>query len=201
MSIEKLDYTEEATGRLLSTLQGGTSLEALAASYIDLCQELEVVGFDVLEQRGIFTAEGDRLDRIGSIVGIGRGGRTDEPYRLRIRAEIAILNSDGTAIDIMTVLGLLEGMTSNPFDIELDEAFPKALVLRPRDFNAGYTDADQDAVLASLKRAVSAGTDVDLVYPSSATDADTFHFSTVADTTQTSVTYGTETGALSGAAI
>ena len=40
---------------------------------------------------------GDRLDGLGVIVDVLRGGRGDDAYRLRIRAELAILKSKGVA--------------------------------------------------------------------------------------------------------
>lgn len=198
---KKTDYTTEGQGRLLSTLQGDPKLDGLIAAYLDRCQELEDVAYEVIRQRGIDTAEGHRLDRIGGLVGIRRGGRDDDTYRLRIRAEIAILNSDGLAEDLITILGLLLGLDA-PFDVELTEAFPKTVILRPRDHRTTKTDADLDIVLDLLRRGTSAGTDIELVYSqNSDTDSAVFHFSTVADTTQSSASYGTESGYVSGAAL
>jgi hypothetical protein len=203
MSIsQKTDYTSEALSRLLSTLQGDDAIDGLIASFVDRCQELEDVGYEIIVQRDIDAATGARLDRIGAIVGVARGGREDAAYRLRIRAESAILNSDGLAEDLITILGLLLALEGPPFDVELSEAFPKAVILRPRNAAIAMTDTELDGVLNLLRRAVSGGTDIELVYSQSeASDANIFHLSPVTDTTQNSQTYGTENGSLCGAAL
>jgi len=201
MSDLKTDYTSEALLRLLTTLQGAPEVEALAAAYLDRCQELEDAAHPMLVQRSIEDSVGDRIDRIGAIVGIPRGGREDDDYRLRVRAEIAILNSDGTEDAITTVVQLLTGQT-DPKDISFDESFPKAVTLRARDTAVGGFDVDQDAILTLLRRAISAATEVDYVYSwNEALDTNIFHFSNTADTTEAAATYGTENGSLCGAAI
>jgi len=195
MSTEKTDYTTEAQERLLSTLQGATKLEALAASYTDRCQELEAEAYDLLEQRSIENAVGDRLDQIGWLFNVPRSGRLDEPYRLRLRAEIAILNSDGTASALMGVVRLLFALPD--LDIEYSEGQPKTAVLRPRDYASLIPDWELDDILDLLRRAAPSGTDVELVVSGNKTsDADIFHFSNTADTTESLATYGTENGSV-----
>lgn len=44
------------------------------------------------------------LDLIGSIVNVGRGGQTDDLYRVRIRVEILVLRSNGRIEEILTIL-------------------------------------------------------------------------------------------------
>ncbi len=190
----KEDYTSEATLRLLSTLQEGTFTEALAAAFIDRCQELEDAAHPMLEQRSITLAEGDRLDRIGAIVAVPRGGRDDDTYRLRIRAELAILQSGGTALDLITILQLLTGHT----DVKLDEYFPKSVYMRAQNLIlADVTEAE--TIQALLRRAVSAATGFQLIYTLSEADDDNlFRFSDTTDTPETSSSKGFGNGTFAG---
>ncbi len=194
MSTLKTDYTEEALLRILSTLQGGTSYEALASSFLDRCQELEDEAHPMLAQRSITLAEGDRLDRIGALVVVPRGGRTDTDYRLRIRAELAILQSTGTALDLIIILQLLTGHT----DIKLDEYFPKSVYIRAQNFVlADTTEAQTMQVL--LRRAVSAATGLQLIYTLiESDDDDLFRFSDTTDTPETSSSKGFGNGTFAG---
>lgn len=197
--MQKTDYTSEALDRLLSTLKGDPKTDALISSFVDRCQELEDAAYPMVEQRNLDVAEGTMLDRIGSIVNLPRGGRDDDDYRLRIRAEIAILNSDGLASDMIQVLQLLVGEEAG--DIELDEGFPKALTMRARNHDHDSSDLAMDLILSILVRAASAGTEVDLVYSNEASDDNVFHFSNTADTVEAGATYGTENGSLAGGAL
>lgn len=198
MSDLKSNYTSEALGRLLSTLQGGTGYEALATSFLDRCQELEDAAHPMLAQRSIDNAEGDRLDRIGAIVVVPRGGRTDEDYRLRIRAELAILQSNGTARDLINILQLLTGQLTPA--IELDEYFPKTVYMRSE--NLALADATEGATMAALlRRAVSAGTNLQLIFSILETDDDNvFRFSDTSGTPETSSSKGFGNGTLNGVA-
>ncbi len=193
----KTDYTSEALLRLLSTLQGGTNYEALASSFIDRCQELETAAHPMLEQRSIDLAEGDRLDRIGAIVIVPRGGRDDDDYRLRIRAELAILQSNGTALDLINILQLLTGQASTT-DIKLDEYFPKTVYMRPQNhILADVTEAG--TIQALLRRAVSAATNLQLIYTLSEVDDDNlFRFSDTSGTPETSSSKGFGNGTFTG---
>lgn len=196
MADHKTDYTAEALERLLSTLQGGTKTEALVSSYLDRCQELEDAAYELLEQRGIDSATGDRLDRIGALVGIPRGGQEDNTYRLRIRAEIAVLNSDGLASDILDVLRLLVGATVA--QVSISEYFPKTVYVYTHNL---IVDEDTAVIASLLRRAVSAGTELQFIFSTvEVNDANTFHFSETPGTSEAAKTYGFGNGTLNGVA-
>jgi hypothetical protein len=198
MSTYKTDYTSEGLDRLLSTLKGGTKLEALVASYVDRVQELEDAAFPVYAQWDIETATGDRLDRIGQILLVPRSGLTDEPYRLRLRAEIAILTSIGTEYDLVRVIQLLTGAPAKA-NVEYYEFFPKTAYVRVIDHPVSGTVGGQAVTAALLRRAAPAGTEVHYLYSlTESSDDNVFKFSSTADTTETSVSYGTENGSLAG---
>lgn len=191
-----LDHTEAGLDTLLAEFQQASKLKSWLAAHLDQVQDLEDGMQPLLASHSIDIAVGVGLDVIGAILGLPRGGLiVDDDYRLRLRAEVAINNSEGTQFDLINVLQLLIGLPTK--DIQYDEYFPKTVYLRPRNH---IVDDDTDVVLALLKRAAPAGTEIHIVYSTVETsDDDIFRFSTVADTTQTSATYGTENGSLNGA--
>lgn len=164
-----------------------------------MAQDLEDAAFPYYQQKDIDEATGDRLDQIGTIVNVQRGGRTDAAYRQRIRAENAILSSKGTANDLIEVLQLLAGTTN---DVFYDDAYPKGALLRVEDYAWSVTQDRMDQNLFDLQRATPAGTEVDLVYSlTQANDDNVLRFSDTADTTEASQTYGLSNGTQADAAI
>jgi len=85
------------------TYSGGTESgwEGLIRSFSLNAQSLEDIMQSMLDQRGLDTAVGVNLDRIGQIVGEERLGRNDADYLSSILGKIAENNSDGTAKDII----------------------------------------------------------------------------------------------------
>lgn len=81
---------------------------ALQRTYAAEAQAIETALWDTMFSRLIDHADGPRLDTIGKLVGVGRNGRLDAPYRARLRCQIAINSSQGRAADLVTVLTLLD---------------------------------------------------------------------------------------------
>jgi hypothetical protein len=190
------NHTETALDRLLGQFCDSTNLRALAASYVDRFQDLEDAGTRLINERGIGTATGARLDGIGSVFAVPRGGRTDEEYRLRLQAEIAVLSSHGSLEDLIGVLVLLLGL-SDPPSIQIDEYFPKSIFLRVRDF---IVTEDTDFIATTLRRAVSAGTFLQFIHTlTEADDEDLFRFSDTNGTSETSSSHGYSNGTFTGA--
>lgn len=169
---KKTDYTQEAIGRLLASLADKTTLNALISSFLDRCQELEDAAYPLYEQRNIDDATGDRLDGFGQIFNVARAGRSDDDYRLRLRAELAILLSQGTAYDLLRVYQLLIGQT--PLDMRYSDYTPKTVYIRPRDFDA--TGFDMDTIANLIRRAAPAGTHVHVLYSFESDDDNVFKF-------------------------
>jgi hypothetical protein len=78
-------------------------------SFSRRAQEMEDVMYEMLTERGINTAEGINLDRIGEILGVSREGLTDALYLDAIFAQIIANNSDATARDLLSVVQLIVG--------------------------------------------------------------------------------------------
>jgi len=104
-----------------------TGWRAILNAFILPSQEFETIANKMLNERGIGNAEGVNLDRIGQIVGIGRGGSSDEDYANLIVGQIAANNSDSTARDLLGIATIILG--DNLRSLTLVESFPaKALI-------------------------------------------------------------------------
>jgi hypothetical protein len=107
-------HTPLAISRLIERWRADShpNLAGLQRDYSDEIQELENAIWDVIVARLPDYAEGVQLDVLGRIVGALRNGRGDAAYRARIRAQIAINSSFGRAVDIISILRLID---SAPF--------------------------------------------------------------------------------------
>jgi hypothetical protein len=200
MSDKNEQITELGLSRLLDQFQGSPNLLALATSYLDQVQAFEDAAHPMLPERDIDQMTGDRLDGLGRITNQFRSGLSDDDYRQQLKAELAVLRSQGTAEEILTIAQLLIEMAVA--DYEMYELYPKALYLRPVDH--GLTQ-DAAVIGAKLRRAVSATTDMLFVY-SEYPDNTTFTLSRLGATAETSANTGladvsqTSGGHLSGSA-
>ena len=200
MSEQNTQITETAISRLIDQFKGSPNLLALIAAYLDRVQALEDAAHPLLGERDIDQATGHRLDGIGQIAQVLRSGLDDNTYRLQLKAELAVLRSQGTAEDILGIAQLLIQMTTPLY--ELVEYFPKGLYLRAVEQT--ISTAYAPTVAAKLRRAVGATTDMLFVY-SALPDGLTFSLSSQASTSETSSSTGlsddaqTTGGGLAGA--
>jgi len=171
MSNQNTEHKAIALRRMLEQFQG-SDVQTLAGTFLDQVQAFEDAIWPLLGERGLANATGHRLDGIGQILNVSRGGRDDATYRKALETEAAILNSDGTA---EVVLSLVHALVEMPAaDYEFVEYYPKTIYVRPVDH---AISVDPDYVGTNLRRAVSAATEVLFVY-SFLPDANTFQFST-----------------------
>ena len=178
MSDKNTAITETGLGRMLDQFKGSLKLRELAAAFLDQVQAFEDAAHPILAERGIDNATGDRLDGLGAIFGVPRGGRDDDTYRKALKAELLVLQSKGTPEEILTIAQALIEMPVADYDFL--EYFPKTIYLRPVDFEyqyPGLVDISPVAVGTALRRAVAAATEVLFVY-SLVDDAATFRFAT-----------------------
>ncbi len=185
MSTTNDAYVAEGLARMLDQFDGSVDLRKLASVFLDQAQTLEDAAFPLLGERSLDNATGDRLDRIGQLVGEARAGRDDTTYRLALKGEIAVLSSRGTAEDMLVIVQLFVQMVTP--DYELREYFPKGFYLRP--VNEVLTDALALFTTTALKRSVSAGTTMGFVW-SKRSDALTFQLSSQATAVDTSSSLG-----------
>ena len=101
------------------------NIEALVKVYLNRCQELEDVLWDIINSRYLANATNAQLDTLGAIVDEDRLGRSDTDYRLAIQVQIRVLRTHGRDLDLIAV-ALLMGYTfdyseSYPAGWELDQ--------------------------------------------------------------------------------
>lgn len=104
-----------------------TGWEGMLLSLLKPAQELEDVMYEMLTERSLLTSEGDGLDRIGEIVGVGRGGLSDANYLSFILAQIAANNSDTTAANLYGILDIF--LADTLITRNLREHFPAKVTL------------------------------------------------------------------------
>lgn len=143
---KKSNHIEEGLAKLISQFNKKPKIRALATSYIRQFQELEDAFSDLLTETTIDNSEGIHLDNIGAIVGEPRIGRSDEQYRVALRARILLNKSNGTIED---VIALAIASTGLALTIEITEYFPAS-------FNARIVETidpsvvDTDAMVAII---------------------------------------------------
>jgi len=158
MSDAHLTVVDDGIDRLIEQFKGSVNLVALLTSYLNQCQALEDAAWPLLGERSLDNATGDRLDGIGELINLPRGGRDDTAYRLALQVEFAIIRSNGTEAAIMEIVDLV--MQAPSTDYEFTE-YAKTVVIRP--INDDFSGFTANPAAARLRRAVSAGTKIFLV--------------------------------------
>lgn len=88
------DYQDRGEAQIIHDLRKPKVI-ALLRSWLSEAQACEDAFWALYQGMFLSGAGGDALDRIGAIVGQPRENRTDETYRLWIRARIIVLRSSG----------------------------------------------------------------------------------------------------------
>mgnify|MGYP006288115473 CR=1 FL=1 len=86
--------TEEALALFTEQFKESKKINDLASALIYPMEFQETTIEDLLNNRWIDTASGMQLDRLGLIVGVPRGGRSDEDYRSAIKFQVFINTSN-----------------------------------------------------------------------------------------------------------
>jgi hypothetical protein len=91
----------DAQGNLIGQFRNHANIDAIVKAFAQQSQDLESAAFEVLLDTLIASAVGQQLDNVGDVVGVERGGRTDDDYRVRIGAQILLNNSSGTVEELI----------------------------------------------------------------------------------------------------
>jgi hypothetical protein len=181
----KQNYATEGLSRMLSQFSDSVDLRALAASYLDGVQTIEKALHPLLGDRNLDYMTGDRLDGLGQVVDVPRAGRLDVDYKRRLRAELKVLVSQGTVEDLISVTELL--LNTDPIPtVEVDEYYPKSVVIRPTDH--ALTE-DSELIATMLRRTASAATRTQFVYAEQ-DDSTTFTLSSQGAVSESSASLG-----------
>jgi len=147
------DLVEEGIDRLLHQWEDKPVVVGLVASYLKSVQEVEDALFQILDERGLYTAVGSQLDLIGAIVGEDRLGRNDNDYRIGILGKIVANNSDGSTIIVLETLRALTGADN----YNIFEHFPARVYY--------YADGGvTNGLVGALDTATSAGVATRVLY-------------------------------------
>lgn len=175
---KKTTLTTEGLDNLVQQFKSKENLEAFLTAFLDQCQDVENASFELIDERTLDAAVGAQLDGIGEIVGLDRGGLSDEDYRTRLRVQIRINKSDGT---IDTLLGIVALLENDP--LELTEYYPAAMEIFVIEIQS-----DPETLARIIADARWAGVGCDLHYTTD-TLTNTFGFAS-GDTTESSSTEG-----------
>lgn len=145
------DHCALAIGRLVSQYRGQAGMEAIVCIFGDRMRDVDQALANLGAYRGLDTAYGAQLDRIGEALELPRGGISDAAYAIRLHGAAMAKGSHGRPDELIAVLETLTAGTGAAIDH--DEHFPAAVVMEA----AGIENADGYADAAILRRAVPAG--------------------------------------------
>lgn len=152
-----LDHCGLAIGRLISQYRGQPNIEAVLCIAGDRHTEIDRQAGLMMAFRGLDTAFGVGLDRLGLVLRWARDGLDDDTYRVRLRAAAQTRASHGRPDEVIGVLlTLLDGAVTPTHE----EHYPAAVVLEA----PGIPNADGWAFARMLTRAVSAGVLLQLLH-------------------------------------
>ena len=122
--IPELKTVTDSTNLLTSQFADSPSLNKLLECYLMALQDVEAGMGQLLFQRGIALAYGDRLDQIGGVVGVKREGRQDGAYRQAILNKAIINNGEATPNDAMSAIKV----NTQASLVEIWEHFPACVI-------------------------------------------------------------------------
>lgn len=146
----------DAENRLLEQYKDQPNIKALIDALIQPVQEIENSLTDLNSNRGVASAVGVQLDRLGDIVGIKRLGLLDDAYRTRIRIKIVQNLSEGEPERLIQVYGAL--LNSNL--VLLQEHYPAGIGIS----GAGNIPTGQETfIYQNIQNIAAAGVRVDYI--------------------------------------
>lgn len=159
-------HQTDAIARLISQYANSEALKNLISAFVLPVQGIE----DALETmntlRGIYTAEGAILDRIGVIVGLTRTpGDDDDTYRRKLLGKIKVNTSEGAPETVIQAYQLFTGVDQ----VLLFEDMPGEVIIQ-----SIYAPADQDEVdflLGVIEKVLAAGVRIASIDTYDATEA------------------------------
>lgn len=114
-------HVADALEKLPAQFRESTNLKALISSWVRQIQEIENQFALLVSIYSIDNATGSTLDLLGGIVGERRSGRTDDAYRIWIKARLAVIVSGGTREDIIEIL---RDITGGDSEVTITNNFP-----------------------------------------------------------------------------
>jgi hypothetical protein len=147
------DQVQQGKDRLVTQWFDKPVVQGLLKSYMENVQTVEDTYEQLLDERSVFTAVGEQLNVIGTIVGEARNGKADDPYREAILNRIAINTSDSTPEKIMQIMRTVTGGN-----------FINITEHHPASFHLFVDKASANAVATTLKNIAGAGISTRLMF-------------------------------------
>lgn len=106
------NHVQKARNRILSQYKGKQRIQDTIDAFVAEVQALEDAFEDIHLERGIETATGATLDKIGSIVGLERTpGDSDDDYRYMIKSKVVQNLNEGTPEEVIAAAKFFLGAT------------------------------------------------------------------------------------------
>lgn len=112
--MDSQDHASLALARLIQVYKNKPNITALFNAMNAHSQYVEDAFQQLYTERSLAVAVGDRLDQLGTIIGLGRLGADDDTYRLRLQAEVKVNRSSGLTEEILEIFGLICAVTTAP---------------------------------------------------------------------------------------
>lgn len=119
------DIVEDGLSLLLPQFRRSNRLRGLVKSVLVNLQEVDDVALQIRDNTGILTAVGAQLDVLGKLIGLLRGGLSDEEYRQQLLVEISINRATGSPESILNMLRLVTGSNL----VTITESYPAAIIV------------------------------------------------------------------------
>ena len=132
------DHSDQAVGYIREIDKGKPRYEALLRIIADRWQVVENLVWQLATERSLDDAIGVQLDGIGDILDELRGSKTDDQYRLILRAKVLVLRSDGTLPKLIEILDVLGVKT----DVRIWQYSPASLMICVFNTNDGEIIGD-----------------------------------------------------------
>lgn len=202
---EQTEHVKRALGKRIDVYKKRTKFGAWLESYIAGVQALEGTLWEIILERLIDNAVGVQLNTLGKIVGVARFTTDDDEYRILIKAQIAINNSQGLWSDLYQVGRLLLiDADGNPADFHFEERDYATLMM----FLDEPISTDPNRVVQYINRARAAGVRFQMLYmdlgetlESSFAFADSNGFTTIGAGLDDANDPGTEGGSLASVVV
>lgn len=123
--VKNTSHIQDAKERLKFQFKDKDNINKLLEIHVDKVQELENVFWDLLKKRFLDDAEGEQLDKLGTILGSDRNGLEDQDYRFRLKFKVGQNTSEGTTENIIDLFKIL----TQSAQVLVDEYFPASVVV------------------------------------------------------------------------
>ena len=122
---DESEFCNRAVTRLIEQFDHKDDFKKYLCALITPFDDIKDMLNDLQFKRNLDNAEGVQLDGIGDIVGLARGGLSDDDYRVQIRIKIVINASNGETESVIAAMLIFAGGTF----VDFISLFPAGFIL------------------------------------------------------------------------